>query len=314
MKMNFLFLMFIFSRFSFTIADKSVSNNLPPNHYIVDNANCGDSEYNLGQGICLEKGYEKGEAPNKTRMVVFIAIERLVVRDADADRKTLSFEFLLTMKWSDPRIKANFTDMESEKDIRNNWASKIIWKPPISIYRLTDRKAMIDSINLRKFVLLPTVNDLMEGVDVKWKFGGLTTVYCFYDLAKYPLDTQNCLVRFYGSGSTKLIFSVLRFANTKYNKHNDLTRSYFGAGFEVSTKLMNNSFQNQFESSLRLRRLIQPFLFKYYLPTIIIVIIAGLGFLFPLTVLPGRVTLGVTLFLTLTNLFIHQMVTTFKSF
>ena len=44
------------------------------------------------------------------------------------------------------------------------------------------------------------------------------------------------------------------------------------------------------------------------MPSILIVCISGTGFLFPLSIIPGRVTLAVTQFLTLANLFIYQMV------
>ena len=151
----------------------------------------------------------------------------------------------------------------------------------------------------------------MDPVIVGWKFGGRVTIYCYYELAMYPLDTQNCISSFYGRGSSAINFNISSFGHPKYH---DLNENYIAAGFEVSTTMINPTLNDQFGISLKLRRLIQPFLFKYYLPTIIIVIISGLGFLFPLTILPGRITLGVTQFLTLTNLFIHQMVSLIYSF
>ena len=53
---------------------------------------------------------------------------------------------------------------------------------------------------------------------------------------------------------------------------------------------------------------ITPFFVKYYLPCIAIVLVSMIGFAIPLNAIPGRVALLVTQFLTLTNLFIYEMV------
>ena len=305
--MYILFFTAMFLNFLLTLADDLNSSQLQRRDNLPD-ADCESSKSNLGQGICLDKNYSKGDPPNKTRMEVFIAVDRFIVREVYDDRKTVSFDFVLSLNWSDPRIIVNFSDSENEKDIRNNWASRMIWKPDINMRRLTDRKAMEESIDIKKYSLTSNLMDSRASINVQLMFGGRVTMYCYFKLDMYPLDTQNCPGKFYGQGTTELIFVVKRFGNPKHKRYNDLTKNYIGVGFDISTKMINDTFNNNFQISLELKRLIQPFLFKYYLPTTIIVIIAGLGFMFPLSILPGRVTLGVTLFLTLTNLFIHQMV------
>ena len=45
----------------------------------------------------------------------------------------------------------------------------------------------------------------------------------------------------------------------------------------------------------------------YYIPSILIVLVSEIGFVVPVTAIPGRIGLLVTQFLTLINLFIHQM-------
>ena len=59
---------------------------------------------------------------------------------------------------------------------------------------------------------------------------------------------------------------------------------------------------------IRITRSLKPFILKYYIPCIAIVIMSQLSFLIPLDSLPGRVGLVVTQFLTLMSLFIQQMV------
>ena len=55
----------------------------------------------------------------------------------------------------------------------------------------------------------------------------------------------------------------------------------------------------------------QPYMMKYYIPTMAVVLVSEIGFVIPLTAIPGRVALLVTQFLTLVNLFIYQMVRAF---
>ena len=59
---------------------------------------------------------------------------------------------------------------------------------------------------------------------------------------------------------------------------------------------------------IKMERIIQPFIWKYYIPCIAIVLVSGLSFIIPLSAIPGRVALLVTQFLSLINLFIFQMV------
>ena len=61
-----------------------------------------------------------------------------------------------------------------------------------------------------------------------------------------------------------------------------------------------------------LARMIQPYLFQYYFPSIAIVVVSQISFIIPLSAIPGRIGLIVTQFLTLTNIFIHQMVSEYK--
>ena len=67
-----------------------------------------------------------------------------------------------------------------------------------------------------------------------------------------------------------------------------------------------------FGVELQLRRPMSKYVLQYYLPAITIVMASSVSFIIPLSAIPGRVALVVTLFLTLTNIFINQMVRTYK--
>jgi hypothetical protein len=89
------------------------------------------------------------------------------------------------------------------------------------------------------------------------------------------------------------------------------------SGFEITITLIgtetksNEIFQNatkKFGLDIKLGRIFEPYLYQYYFPCIAIVIVSQVSFIIPLSAIPGRVALIVTQILTLTNIFIHQMV------
>ena len=55
-------------------------------------------------------------------------------------------------------------------------------------------------------------------------------------------------------------------------------------------------------------RVVKPHLYQYYFPCIAIVVVSHISLMIPISAIPGRITLAVTQFLTLTNIFIHFMV------
>ena len=71
--------------------------------------------------------------------------------------------------------------------------------------------------------------------------------------------------------------------------------------------IMQNS-TGEFGFDIKLQRFIQPYVFQYYFPCAAIVIISQISFTIPVSAIPGRVGIIVTQFLTLTNIFIYQMV------
>jgi hypothetical protein len=93
--------------------------------------------------------------------------------------------------------------------------------------------------------------------------------------------------------------------------------NYEGDGFRITidpigtltdpSKITQNS-TGDFGFDIILERIAQPYMFQYYFPCAAIVIISQISFIIPLSAIPGRVGLVVTQFLTLTNIFIYQMV------
>ena len=86
---------------------------------------------------------------------------------------------------------------------------------------------------------------------------------------------------------------------------------YSAAGFDIATILFDENIKNGSNTigvKMEMRRRLKSYILKYYVPTMSIVIISEISFLIPIVAIPGRMGLLVTLFLTLTNVFIHHMV------
>ena len=86
------------------------------------------------------------------------------------------------------------------------------------------------------------------------------------------------------------------------------------SAFDVSITLFGNAInetsevRNDFGFTVEVKRRISSYIIQYYLPCASIVAISSISFIIPVTAIPGRVSLVVTLFLTLSNLIIHHEV------
>ena len=81
---------------------------------------------------------------------------------------------------------------------------------------------------------------------------------------------------------------------------NTVFESHFNKVFKST-----NSF---FGTNYNMKRKLSTYIYQYFLPSSMIVAMSFFSLMIPLSALPGRVAMIVTLFLTLTNIFIHHMV------
>ena len=266
----------------------------------------------LERGACMPYGYQRRIVPETPITKVYATINHQRVRAVDDKATNLSIDFTLTMKWMDSRIKTNFSQEDKENgcigiDINN---ADEIWQPNLYIGALNDYKAFSDSKQLTSLSVL-TNNPFNEDKTlVELAVEAKSRVYCNFSLDSYPMDTQVCEFKL-GSRSSGVDF-VLHDPNNKHHNTDiyrvgnlELTIDFFDGDNSANGELIGLKIQ--------MARIIQAFVYEYYLPCIAIVLVSGISFIIPLTAIPGRVALLVTQFLTLTNLFIHQtVIITFK--
>ena len=264
-------------------------------------ANCSEHEVQLEQQICLENGYRISEPPNPTNTTIYISFYILHVKKVNDMNRFLTFQFMAGETWMDPRIKASFSKFESFKDIRWSSVGDSIWKPTMRLRRMTKQKQFFDSLDQPIFRLLPKYEIGPNFVSVEQVIGGTISVYCDpWNLELYPLDVQICALTFYHLAPYNMSFVVSPFIN--------FNQTYNADGFRTTSYLMHDNHQENFTINIELKRKLQPFFVSSYLPSMAIVCLSGSSFLLPTNPLTARIGLGVTNFLTLTNLLIHKTV------
>ena len=275
----------------------------------------------LEKGVCIGKTYRKDFAPEKEATKLYATIEYQKVRNVDAKKQTLFVDIVMTLRWFDPNIKTKFSPEDKENGGITLSLRTIdkIWIPDMYIWNRTSiqSKEQWASLINAKIVETNYTNGLQNEIDetkrgitlVEMKYEIKTTVFCKFEYSNYPIDEQICNVSI-GSSSYEAIF-VLHDENGIYHSGSN----YKAVNLMISTTYFDEGIEhvrNKVGIKIQMNRLMKPFWMKYYIPCIAIVIVSEISFVVPLTAIPGRVALLVTQFLTLVNLFIYQMVRSFR--
>ena len=228
------------------------------------------------------------------------------------------------MQWLDSRLKTNLAQDNNkiEAVVISPAAIDHIWFPDLHILNRQSFKSKEEwaSLITTRIFKNKGINRL-EGKNttkyelsiptVEMKYDIKTKVHCMnWKYNDYPRDTQTCNVTF-GSASASSVFTLLN--KPEYPSKT----SYTSADFDITIQFFDENLSNGSNHvgiTISMERLMTPFIFKYYAPCIAIVLVSGIGFIIPPSAIPGRISLLATLFLTMVNLFIHEMVSNFKCY
>ena len=250
--------------------------------------------------------------------MIYTKINEYDVREIDEKKQIITLDMSLTLQWMDSGIFTytpkqgttldTLTEMEGY-DISKE-AAKRIWKPDLPVHNLYDYKSYIDSFHMRSLKIFRT-NRLYDNVcvtgpflqyDIEAKF----SFYCKFDLSNFPMDSSHCKLRFGGEVSN-MAFKLDKRAHGTRN-----TSLVLISDMATRTTIVEDTSdidtKTEIGLDIHIERALRPYVLKYYIPCITIVIISQISFIIPLDALPGRVALSVTQLLTLMSLFIQQMV------
>ena len=274
------------------------------------------------RNVCLKKDYQVAERPGGDNFSqVVMQFRETKVSNVDEMKKTITLDMKLLSIWEDPRIIANFSNIE-------NWIGlpsvttgdpRLIWDPFESLHfaNLKERQHILDPVIIQDLILSSSYseniclttkicrqNATVIRSMIEWRI----TFACRFDFSAYPFDKHTCPFTMKSAN-----IQVILHTNIKTQKK----MKYDAEGFTIDMKPfadvpkynpLNRKYVGNFGLNIQMKRQVQKYFFQYFLPCIAVVIASSFSFIIPLSAIPGRVALVVTQFLTLTNLFIHQMV------
>ena len=274
----------------------------------------------LADGACISARAQKHLVPGPGMTKVICRFQHERVRKVDSRGQTILTDLTLTMKWWDPNImhKAAEGKFKGSEIVLSPTSIDKIWTPDLMIQNLTSFKIEEEWIKLVSSKIL--INDESTqmkhsgapraNVEITYEIKAST--YCKFDQSKYPFDTQNCRLTL-GSSSFGAIYVLEN--NDEIGAGNS---TYVASKFHVSSSFFDDQRHTFGNNTIGIQFVMTqstiPYLVKYYIPCNAIVIVSMMSFTIPLTAIPGRIGLLVTQFLTLTNLFIYEMVSSTKQY
>ena len=247
---------------------------------------------------------------------IFTDFKNYVLREINDKSHTITMDISISLMWMDNHIYSHEpTNIDKQFEENEGYdlyqdAAKSIWKPNLHISNLSDYRSFYDSKHVTSFKILRSnyVDGIfcIRGPMLKQELEAKISFYCDFDHSNYPLDISYCSLLM-GERSSSVVFKWSAEAKKKHLIRN-FHISDFIANIEIAEGENDDSTKRDIGLKIRLTRFLKPFILKYYIPCLAIVIMSQLSFFIPLESLPARVGLIVTQFLTLMSLFIQQMV------
>ena len=250
--------------------------------------------------ICLPKDYDRLTRPYLDKPIeVRVDLDVLQVLEINDIEFTLSFSMYFGVRWEEPRLIANSSN-EIYVPVDISFFDEL-WVPDVYIYHLKQ---------IRRYKIFTDFAGLfvVNSSTILYSHEVHVTIYCPMRYEKYPLDTQLCPFHIgsYAFDMKSMVFNneVLQYDNSRKNTildyHveiiplNEAERIYYWLD-------IGNYSLTGFQ--LKLTRNHMKYLLNYFLPSGLFVVVSWSSFLIPPEIVPGRMTLLVTLFLVLINIF-----------
>ena len=274
-------------------------------------AGCTELGTLLVKGACLVEEYQNNQAPEPEETAIYNVITHTKVLDVDEKKKTVTIDVKQSILWEDHRIKTNFSDVDKKKGGIRLPLRKVpnqIWIPQLRVIDILTMKRSMEGVPFTEMRLLSNNPFRPNTTLVRCKLERWITVFCPMHHTHFPMDKHHCQFRMASRDSESL---MLLLYDPEHTHHT--IKKYDTAGFDMTIIFQGRNCTHDhgidtFGFDIYMQRTLQPYLFQYYFPCIAIVIVSQISFIIPLSAIPGRVALVVTQFLTLTNIFIHQMV------
>ncbi|XP_045834974.1 gamma-aminobutyric acid receptor subunit delta isoform X1 [Meles meles] len=249
----------------------------------------------------LMEGYARNFRPGIGGPPVNVA---LAIEVASIDHiSEVNMEYTMTVflhqSWRDSRLAYNHTNETLGLDSR--FVDKL-WLPDTFI--VNAKSAWFHDVTVEnKLIRLQPDGVILYSIRIT------STVACDMDLAKYPMDEQECtlLLESYGYSSEDVVYY---WSENQERIHglNELHLAQFTiTSYHFATELRNFKSAGQFPRlslHFRLRRNRGVYIIQSYMPSVLLVAMSWVSFWISQAAVPARVSLGITTVLTMTTLMV----------
>jgi len=258
-----------------------------------------------GNSICIPKNYSKFDLPNEITTTVNVGIDiKDIPKISDKDF-SVTLNAFFVVRWMEDRLHIDQARMENTW-MENDWIPvdvsfiKEVWLPDTEI------------LNLKEFKTLRVLSNL-EGLwlnknyEIMYAVAARITFICPMTFNSFPLDVQVCLFQV---GSFNYDNGKMVFVDDEFLANQSQIRSVLDYSVEIQ-KLPKGEQNYQAPTGnysvagfkLILVRKISHYIITCYLPSAMFVLVSWISFLIPADIVPGRMTLLITIFLVLVNIF-----------
>lgn len=203
------------------------------------------------------------------------------------------------MSWRDSRLSYNHTNETLGLDSR--FVDKL-WLPDTFI--VNAKSAWFHDVTVEnKLIRLQPDGIILYSIRIT------STVACDMDLAKYPMDEQECMLDLesYGYSSEDIVYYWSENQEQIHGLDRLQLAQFTITSYRFTTELMNFKSAGQFPRlslHFHLRRNRGVYIIQSYMPSVLLVAMSWVSFWISQAAVPARVSLGITTVLTMTTLMV----------
>ncbi|XP_039732853.1 gamma-aminobutyric acid receptor subunit delta [Pteropus medius] len=249
----------------------------------------------------LMEGYARNFRPGigGPPVNVALAIEVASIDHISEANMEYTMTVFLHQSWRDSRLSYNHTNETLGLDSR--FVDKL-WLPDTFI--VNAKSAWFHDVTVEnKLIRLQPDGVILYSIRIT------STVACDMDLAKYPMDEQECMLHLesYGYSSEDIVYYWSENQEHIHGLDKLQLAQFTITSYRFTTELMNFKSAGQFPRlslHFHLRRNRGVYIIQSYMPSILLVAMSWVSFWISQAAVPARVSLGITTVLTMTTLMV----------
>uniref|UniRef100_G1QH20 Gamma-aminobutyric acid receptor subunit delta n=1 Tax=Nomascus leucogenys TaxID=61853 RepID=G1QH20_NOMLE len=244
----------------------------------------------------LIAGYARTSGPPVN---VALALEVASIDHISEANMEYTMTVFLHQSWRDSRLSYNHTNETLGLDSR--FVDKL-WLPDTFI--VNAKSAWFHDVTVEnKLIRLQPDGVILYSIRIT------STVACDMDLAKYPMDEQECMLDLesYGYSSEDIVYYWSESQEHIHGLDKLQLAQFTITSYRFTTELMNFKSAGQFPRlslHFHLRRNRGVYIIQSYMPSVLLVAMSWVSFWISQAAVPARVSLGITTVLTMTTLMV----------